>query len=97
MISTRILFLTAICAAAQPAGDLGRPEWTRPFPPFRIVGNVYYVGTYDLASYLIVTPQGDILINTGLAGSAAQIKANIESLGFKISDDLLSLADEVIE
>ena len=86
MISTLILFLTAICAAAQPAGDLGRPEWTRPFPPFRIVGNVYYVGTYDLASYLIVTPHGDILINTGLAGSAAQIKANIESLGFKISD-----------
>jgi metallo-beta-lactamase class B len=78
---SRILFLIAFCACAQV-----NPEWTQPFPPFRIAGNVYYVGTYDLTSYLIVTPQGNILINTGLASSAAQIKANIETLGFKISD-----------
>ncbi|HUB60809.1 MAG TPA: hypothetical protein VL978_08905 [Puia sp.] len=42
-----------------------QPEWVRDFPPFRIAGNLYYVGTYDLASYLITTPAGDILINTG--------------------------------
>jgi photosystem II stability/assembly factor-like uncharacterized protein len=62
------------------------PEWSRPFPPFRIAGNLYYVGTYDLAIYLIVTPAGDILINTGIADSASQIKSNVESLGFKMSD-----------
>jgi photosystem II stability/assembly factor-like uncharacterized protein/glyoxylase-like metal-dependent hydrolase (beta-lactamase superfamily II) len=71
---------------AQSAANFVREEWIRSFPPFRIVGNVYYVGTYDLACYLIVTPAGDILINTGLAESASQIKANIESLGFKMSD-----------
>ena len=41
-------------------------EWSKPYQPFRIVGNLYYVGTYDLACYLITTPKGNILINTGL-------------------------------
>src|SRR3954471_2009978 len=62
------------------------PEWSRAYEPFRIAGNLYYVGTYDLACYLIVTPKGNILINTGLAASAAQIKKNIETLGFKFND-----------
>ncbi|WP_379964635.1 ESP-1 family subclass B3 metallo-beta-lactamase [Epilithonimonas sp. UC225_85] len=62
------------------------PEWSQPYEPFRIVGNLYYVGTYDLASYLIVTNKGNILINTGLADSYPQIKSNIEKLGFKYKD-----------
>jgi len=45
--------------------------WTRAMPGFRIVGNVYYVGTYDLASYLITTDQGHILINTGVGSSVS--------------------------
>jgi len=61
-------------------------EWSRPYEPFRIAGNLYYVGTYDLACYLITTPKGNILINTVLAASASQIKHNIEKLGFKFSD-----------
>ena len=61
-------------------------EWLRPYPPFRIAGNLYYVGTYDLACYLVTTTEGNILINTGLAASASQIKRNIEALGFKFSD-----------
>jgi metallo-beta-lactamase class B len=61
-------------------------EWTRPYAPFRIVGNIYWVGTYDLSSYLITSPQGHILINTGLPDSVAQIKANVEKVGFKLSD-----------
>ncbi len=61
-------------------------EWSQPYEPFRIVGNLYYVGTYDLASYLIVTDKGNILINTGLADSYPQIKANIEKLGFRYKD-----------
>ena len=68
----------------QPANT--NPDWSKPYPPFRIAGNLYYVGTYDLGCYLIVTPQGNILINTGLAGSAPMIKANIEALGFKFAD-----------
>src|SRR5829696_559713 len=62
------------------------PEWSRPTEPFRIVGNVYWVGTYDLSSYLITSPEGHIVINTGLADSVPQIRANIERLGFRISD-----------
>jgi len=61
-------------------------EWTAPYQPFRIAGNLYYVGTYDLACYLITTPQGNILINTGLAASGEQIRNNIETLGFKFAD-----------
>src|SRR5689334_15976532 len=61
-------------------------EWQMEYQPFRIVGNLYYVGTYDLACYLITTTKGNILINTGLASSTQQIKNNIEALGFKFPD-----------
>lgn len=61
-------------------------EWETPFPGFKIVGNMYYVGTYDLGCYLIDTGAGLILINSGAPGSYRLIKANIESLGFKTSD-----------
>ncbi|HFK5570787.1 TPA: GOB family subclass B3 metallo-beta-lactamase [Elizabethkingia meningoseptica] len=61
-------------------------EWSRSYQPFRIAGNLYYVGTYDLASYLIVTDKGNILINTGLAGSLPMIKENIKKLGFNYKD-----------
>jgi len=68
--------------------------WIKPYTPFRIAGNLYYVGTYDLASYLITTPQGCILINTGLASSADMIRSNIEALGFKISDVKILLTNQ---
>jgi metallo-beta-lactamase class B len=68
----------------QPANT--NPDWSKPYPPFQIAGNLYYVGTYDLACYFITTPKGSILINTGLADSAPVIKANIEALGFKFAD-----------
>ena len=64
----------------------------KPFPAFRIVGNLYYVGGYDLAVYLITTKEGNILINTGITDSTAAIRANIESLGFKFSDIKVLLA-----
>jgi len=66
--------------------------WTKPFPAVRIVGNVYYVGTYDLSSYLITTDQGHMLINTGVGSSVPMIRANIESLGFRFDDIELLLA-----
>jgi len=89
-ISLYLIFLCLInLAYAQKVAEpntVKHPEWSKPYPPFRIAGNLYYVGTYDLACYLIVTPKGNILINTGLANSASLIKASIESLGFKFSD-----------
>ena len=72
---------TAFCQQSPDNAD-----WHKPFPRFRIVGNLYYVGTYDLACYLITTPQGHILVNTGMPDSVAMIQANVESLGFKMSD-----------
>jgi metallo-beta-lactamase class B len=88
--------------AAQNAPSPGRPpappsatfsdEWTRDFPPFRIIGNVYWVGSYDLSTYLITTPQGHLLINTGVGDTAGRIKARVEELGFKMSDVKLLLA-----
>jgi metallo-beta-lactamase class B len=62
------------------------PTWTTPVVPFRIADNLYYVGSQDLASYLVVTPEGDILINANLATSPAQIRASVERLGFHWSD-----------
>lgn len=62
------------------------PDWIEPFPPFRIAGNLYYVGSKDLASYLIATPRGHILINSDLETSPPLIRASIEKLGFKFSD-----------
>lgn len=82
----RQLKLSLILLISFSAFGQGNEEWTREYPAFRIVGNVYYVGTYDLACYLIVTPEGNILINTGLASSEPLIKAGVESLGFKMSD-----------
>lgn len=69
-----------------------RENWTKDYPSFRIAGNLYYVGTYDLACYLITTPQGDILINTGLPGSAPMILNHIKFLGFKPTDIKILLA-----
>lgn len=62
------------------------PAWMRPFPPFRIAGNLYYVGSEDLASYLVVTPNGLILINSSLDESVPLIRKSVETLGFKFRD-----------
>lgn len=73
-------------ALSFPALAQQNPDWVKPFPPFKILGNIHWVGTWDLSTYLITTPQGHILINTGLAETVPQIKANVEKLGFKLSD-----------
>ena len=54
--------------------------------PFRIVGNIYYVGARNIASYLITTPQGHIMIDTGTKEMHQVIRANVEKLGFKLQD-----------
>jgi len=60
--------------------------WNTPTEPFKIIGNVYYVGTNGLASYLITSPQGHILVDTVMPEATSQIKGNIEKLGFKVTD-----------
>ena len=61
-------------------------DWTQPFPAFRIAGNLYYVGSRGLASYLITTPEGHILINSNLEANVPMIRTSMESLGFKFND-----------
>jgi metallo-beta-lactamase class B len=72
-----------LLASAAQAAD---PDWTTPIEPFHIVGNLYYVGSRDLASYLLVTPDGDVLINSNLEESVAQIRHSVEQLGFRFTD-----------
>ncbi len=62
------------------------PKWNQPLPPYRIISNLYYVGTNYLASFLITTPQGDILINPDYEQSVPLIQASVEKLGFRFSD-----------
>ena len=81
-----ICFMAPLFAAPATLFSQTNPEWTTPFPPHRIIGNVYYVGSKDLAAFLITTPQGHILINSNLASSPAQIKKSVEQLGFRFSD-----------
>jgi metallo-beta-lactamase class B len=76
-----MLFIFAGSSLAQDTR-----EWTEPFPPFHIAGNLYYVGSKGLASYLITTSQGHILINSDLEANVPQIQASVEKLGFKFND-----------
>ena len=80
----RSLLLTLIFACSAVAQ--GNPEWTTPHKPFRVIGNVYYVGSKDLASYLITTSDGLILINSSLTASILLIQKNVEALGFHFKD-----------
>jgi metallo-beta-lactamase class B len=78
-----ILVLLSLCPAlvmSQPAG------WNDPFPPHKIMENFYFVGTSQLASFLITTDEGNILVNSSYESSVPVIKASVESLGFDFND-----------
>lgn len=69
------------------ARNMGTPEdQTTPFTPHRIIGNIYYVGTRTLSSFLLATPQGNILIDSTYERNVLAIRRSIEQLGFKFSD-----------
>jgi metallo-beta-lactamase class B len=89
VIALVALLPLAGAAQAQTPKDLLAAllvKWNKPTEPFRMIGNVYYVGTDGLASYLITSPQGHILVDTVMPEATSQIKASIEKLGFKVSD-----------
>ncbi|WP_420490481.1 subclass B3 metallo-beta-lactamase [Mucilaginibacter jinjuensis] len=92
LVVAGIILTCSVSQAQQLRKMEEQPEWSKDYQPFRIVGNLYYVGTYDLASYLVVTPKGNILINTGLPGSDAMIRRHVEALGFKFTDIKILLA-----
>src|ERR1700685_4755050 len=80
------LIVGALMLAAQWAHAQTNPDWTTPIAPVRIADNLYYVGSKDLASYLVVTPKGDILINSSLESSPPLIQKSVEQLGFHFKD-----------
>jgi metallo-beta-lactamase class B len=88
----RALVSAALIAAAAVVLRAQDSDWRKPFEPVKIVGNVYYVGTAGLSSFLVVTPAGGILIDSGEAASVPFIRANVEKLGFRLADVKLLLA-----
>jgi metallo-beta-lactamase class B len=80
----RLVLICLSCSASLFAQQ--NPDWTASFPPHKVIANVYYVGSKDLASFLITTPEGHILINSNLESSVPMIKQNVERLGFRFSD-----------
>ena len=81
---SRLIVLFALTLFAQHLR--ADASWTTPFPPFRIAGNIYYVGSADLASYLITTPQGLILINSSFDANVPLIQKSVAQLGFQFKD-----------
>jgi metallo-beta-lactamase class B len=83
-----LLILAVTPCRAVPA------DWTTPVAPFQISDNLYYVGSRDLAAYLIVTPKGNILINANLESSPPQIRSSVEKLGFRWTDTKILLSSQ---
>jgi len=86
--SSLLVFVLAFSASLFAQSN---PNWTEPFPPFRIAGSLYYIGSKGLASYLITTPEGNILINSDLEANVPMISASIENLGFHFTDTKILL------
>src|SRR3982751_41614 len=84
-----VLPLTPVASLAQPqvpAAPASPGPWTERVAPFKVMGNIHYVGTLDLASFLITSPQGHVLIDSGVEANADAILANIKTLGFEVKD-----------
>ena len=75
-----LVVLCSAIASAQPAQEQ-RDRWSEPVEPFRVIGNIHYVGSKGLSSYLITTPEGHILLDTGVNEMHDVIRTNIEKLG----------------
>jgi metallo-beta-lactamase class B len=86
-----VFLVSSIVLLPVAAHAQANPDWHRAIPGFKIAGNLYYVGTADLAAYLIATPQGNILINGNFKEDVPAIRKSIEGLGFKYADTKILL------
>jgi metallo-beta-lactamase class B len=75
-----------IAVSSASLRSQGAVDWNKPFPPHKVIGNVYYVGTDQLATFLVTTPQGHILINSGFETTVPVIRTAMETLGFHFND-----------
>lgn len=81
-----ILLSLVLASPAFAQADPDSRAMNQPVEPYRIVGNIYYVGANDITSYLIATPEGHILLDGGFVETVPMIEANIQKLGFKLAD-----------
>ena len=91
--STSLFFVLGWALATAQSSPLTSEQraqfhgaYSEPVEPFRIVGNIHYVGARNIASYLLTTPQGHILIDTGTKEMEPIVRANVGKLGFKLTD-----------
>jgi metallo-beta-lactamase class B len=91
----RLLPLVALLGASACAGHHGVPAslwgWNRAFAPYQVIGNVHYVGTNQIAQFLITTPAGHILLDSGFEDSVPRLRENVVALGFRFEDIKLVL------
>jgi metallo-beta-lactamase class B len=101
--ATLLTLITCFCIFLSPSLysqtnynrlSITNDGWLKPFPPIRIINNLYFVGTFELGSFLITSDAGHILINTGPYGSAPMIKSSVEALGFKFEDIAILLTTQ---
>jgi metallo-beta-lactamase class B len=81
-----LLVLLASCSAGLHGVPASMRDWNEPFEPFRVAGNVHYVGTNRMAIYLITTPAGHILLDSGFEVAVPRLKQNVQALGFRFED-----------
>ena len=95
LISRRAWLSLAALNVSACISEFGIPgnmwRWDRNFPPHRVIGNIHYVGSTDLAQFLITTPAGHILLDTGFEAAVPRLRQNIEQLGFRYADIKLVL------
>jgi metallo-beta-lactamase class B len=83
-----LILWPALCPSLSNAqsDEATRQSWNQPVKPFRVVGNIYYVGASEVSSFLIVSPKGHILLDSGFAETVPLIRNNVKELGFKLED-----------
>ena len=88
MFKRALIVCLVAAAVSHPSAQYApyEPDWSKPAPPHRVAGNIYFVGTTELASFLIVTPKGHILIDPSFEETVPIIKAGIRTLGFRYED-----------
>ena len=91
ILGIALSMIVVLIVSADDASPPVQNDWMEPFPAFRIAGNLHYVGSRGLASYLVTTSEGHILINSNLEASVPMIQKSVESLGFKFSDATFAL------
>ncbi len=84
LLGIALAFAAPVFVEAQ--ADPTSRSWNQPVEPYHIIGNLYYVGASDIASYLIATPEGHVILDAGFEETVPIIRDNVKKLGFKVED-----------